>query len=79
MENVKKGTQHAIITDLGSLIRNSQYENVRNFSATQVLREIKFGHFEAPKIAIYIISAALNLEFLGIFDIFQYKVFPKSL
>ena len=47
------------------------------FSATQILHEINFGHFEAPKSANLNNSAALNLEFLGIFDISQFEIFPK--
>ena len=38
-----------ISTDLGNLIGNTQCGNFRFFSATQILREINFGHFEAPK------------------------------
>ena len=46
-----------------------------DFSATQILHEINFGHFEAPKTAILTILAALNFEFLGSFDIFKREVF----
>ena len=35
----------------------------QDFSATQILREINFGHFEAPKTATLTILAALNFEF----------------
>ena len=31
-----------------------------NFSATQILREINFGHFEEPKTVILTILVALN-------------------
>ena len=31
----------------------------------QILREINFGHFEAPKSTILTILEALNFEFLG--------------
>ena len=48
-------------------------ENTR-FSATQILREINSGHLGDPKTAILTISAALNFEFLGIFDIFKYEI-----
>ena len=48
-----------------------------NFSATQILHEINFGHFEAPKSAILAVSAALNFEFLEYFDIFKCEIFPK--
>ena len=34
-----------------------------DFSASQILREINFGHFEAPKTAILNIWAALILNF----------------
>ena len=47
---------------------NTMWKFHDNF-ATQNLREINFGHFEAPKIAILTISAAVNFEFVGIFDI----------
>ena len=49
----------------------------QDFSATQILREINVGHFEPPKIAILTISAALNFEFLYIFDIFKRKIQKK--
>ena len=44
----------------------------QDISATQILREINFGHFEGPKTAILTIWAALNFELLGIFDIFKW-------
>ena len=47
-------------------------------SATQILREINFGHFEASKTAILTIWAALNFEFLEIFDFFKYEILKKS-
>ena len=46
-------------------------------SAIQILREIKFGHFEPPKTSILTIWAALNFGFLGTFDIFKCEIFPK--
>ena len=49
----------------------------QGFSANQILCEIKFGHFEAPKTAIWTILAALNFEFLGTIDIFKCEIFPK--
>ena len=64
-------------TDLGSLIENTQCENFKDFSATQILREINFGHFEAIKTAILTIIAAVKIEFLGPFDIFKPEMFPK--
>ena len=47
----------------------------QDISTTQNLREINFGHFEAPKIAILTIWAAVNFEFVGIFDILNMKFF----
>ena len=35
----------------------------QDISATQILREIDFDHFEAPKTAILNINAAPNVEF----------------
>jgi len=43
----------------------------QDFFATQILREINFGHFEALKIVILAILAAL------IFDIFKLEI-PKN-
>ena len=37
-----------------------------DFSATQILGEINFGLYEAPKTAI--LTVYLNFEVLGIFD-----------
>ena len=51
--------------------------NFQDFSANQILREINFGHFEAPKTAILTIWVALNFEFLDIFDIFKCEI-PKN-
>ena len=45
--------------------------------ACQILREIKFGHFEALEIAILTFWAALNFVFLETFDIFKCEIFPK--
>ena len=53
------------------------HSKVKNFSATQILREINFGHFEAPKTVILTTRAALNFEFLGSFDIFKREMFLK--
>ena len=50
----------------------------RDFFATQILREINLGHFEAPKTAGLTILASLNFEFLGTFDIFKCEI-PKNL
>ena len=49
----------------------------QDISATQILREINFGQFEAPKTTILTIWAALNFEFLGTLDIFKIEIFPK--
>ena len=45
-----------------------------NFTATQILREINFGHVEPPKTANWTTLAALNFELLGIFDIFKCEI-----
>ena len=49
----------------------------QDISATQILREINFGQFEAPKTAILTIWAALNFEFLVLFYIFKHEIFLK--
>ena len=52
----------------------------QDFSTTQNLREINFGHFETPKTAILSIWVALNFEFFGIFDTFKREmreIFPN--
>ena len=49
----------------------------QDFSATQILREINFGHFEVSIIAICTIWAALNFEFLVFYDDFIYEIFPR--
>ena len=51
--------------------------NFQDFSANQILREINFGHFEAPKTAILTIWVAMNFKFLGTYDIFKCETFPK--
>ena len=50
----------------------------QDFSATQILREIISGHFQAPKTAILSICAAKSFEFLGTFDIFKCEIFLKN-
>ena len=50
---------------------------LQNFSATEILREINFGHVEVSKTAIWTIYPALNFEFLAIFDIFKREI-PKK-
>ena len=47
--------------------------NHSGFSATQILREINFGHLVVPKTAILTIWVAPNFEFLKTFDIFKYE------
>ena len=49
----------------------------QDFSAIYISREINYSHFVAPKIAILMILAAVNFDFLEIFDIFIYEFFPK--
>ena len=57
----------------------------QDFSGTQILREINFGHFELQnfkiwspqKTAILITWAAVNFEFLRSFDIFKCEIFLK--
>ena len=51
---------------------------IQDFSALKILREINFGHFYAPTTAILSIWVAMKFEFLGIFDIFEYEILPKS-
>ena len=48
------------------------------FPATQIFREINFGHFEAPKTAVMTIWAAQNLEFLGTFDNLKREMYKNS-
>ena len=50
---------------------------LQDISATQILREINFGHFGAPKSVILTIWAALKFEFLGSFAIFKCEIVPK--
>ena len=50
---------------------------LENNSATQILREISFDHFGAPKSAVLTIWANLNLNFFGNFDIFKGEMLPK--
>ena len=47
------------------------------FSAAHILREINFGHFEAPETANLTICAAPGFEFLGTSDISKCEVFLK--
>ena len=48
-------------------------------SLSQILREIKFGDFDASKSTILTILAALNLECLGLSDISTFCKKAKSL
>ena len=50
----------------------------QDFSPIHILREINFGHFEAPKMAVLTIWGALHFEFLGTFDIFKCEIFFKT-
>ena len=50
----------------------------QDFSATQISREINFGHFEAPKIAILTIWAAVNFEVLETINIFKHEIAQNS-
>ena len=54
----------SIKTDLGSLIGNTQMRKFQDFLETQILREINFGQFEAPKTSILTILAFLTFDFL---------------
>ena len=56
-------------TVLGSLIVKWEYTmwKFQDISATHILCEINFDHFEGPKTAILTIWPALNFEFLGNF------------
>ena len=47
-----KSVEYMIFTDLGSLFGNTHCGKYQNFSPTQILRTINFGHFVAPKPAI---------------------------
>ena len=50
----------------------------QDFSATQNLRKINFGYFQASNAATLTFWVALNFEFLGLFDIFKCKIPKKS-
>ena len=43
----------------------------QDISATQILREIKFDHFQGPKTAILTILAEIDFKFLEISALFQ--------
>ena len=49
-----------------------------DFYATQILQRNQFWSLWSAKNAILTIWAALNFEFMGIFDIFKYKITKKS-
>ena len=51
---------------------------LQDFTATQILRKINFGHFEAIKTAILTFWAALNFEFFYPFDIFIFQIWNFS-
>ena len=65
-------------TDLGSLIGEYTMWKFQDFSTTQILCEINFGHFKAPKTIILTNLAALNFDFLGPFDNFKCEFFQES-
>ena len=68
-----------LTTDLGSLIENMHTMwKIQDFSVTQILREINFGHFEAQRTDILTILAALNLVFWEFLTFFSVKFFLKS-
>ena len=48
-----------------------------DFYAPQKLREIIFGHFEAPKNCHFDHFSSSEFDFLGTFDIFNCEIFPK--
>ena len=48
------------------------------FTATQILREINFGHIKPPKTASFTTFTPLNFEFLEVFDTFKYEISQKS-
>ena len=48
---------------------------ISGFSATQILREINCGHFEAPKTAIF--DHLRCFEFFGKYWHFKYEILPK--
>ena len=48
------------------------------FSVKQTFREINLSDFRRTKTAILNILAAMNFEFLEIFDIFKYKFRKKN-
>ena len=50
----------------------------QDFSATQILRKINFGHLEALKTPILTIWTALYFQVLGIFDYSSVKYFQRS-
>ena len=49
----------------------------QEFSATQILCEISFGHLDGPKTVILNIWAAQNFEFLRTIDIFKCEMLLK--
>ena len=49
----------------------------QDFTVTYILREINFGESRSSENAILAILAAVNFEFLEIFDIFNSKILLK--
>ena len=58
---------YAISKFLGQRLRNCTMWKFSNFSATQILREINFGHIIAPKTAILTTLVALILNLCQFF------------
>ena len=50
----------------------------KDFSVSQILREIKFGNFGASKTAILTCLAAQNLRIFGISNASKSRNFPKT-
>ena len=60
-------------TDLGSLIGEYTMWKFQDFSTTQILCEINFGHIEALKTAILTTFSALDFDFWGNFTLQNVK------
>ena len=51
----------------------------QDFSATQILREINFGHLKAPITDNLTIWTTLDFEFVETFDIFKCEIAQKKI
>ena len=75
---MSKGSKYR--PDLSNLIGN-RYTiwKLEDFSATQILREINFCHFETQETAILFwpFEQVWIVHFLGTFDIFKSETFPN--